>query len=1070
MTAANWTNQQVIDQLNSGEKWTGSTITYAFPTLASGMFSQGEATGFKAATASQQVWLKLALQSWDELIPQSFAQVSSGSNIELAYTTTNISYAHAYHPTIGSVWFNAGHTSLTSTTVGSYGYMAAMHEIGHAMGLEHMGNYNGGGSWTPSSYQDSAVFSIMSYFGPQGAAPLYSAEVMQADWTAANGVTYSAQTPMLHDIMAIQAMYGVSTTTRLGDTVYGFGSNVSGTAREIYDFSFNQNPILTIFDSGGTDTLNLAGWSSNSTVYLQSGKYSSCNNMSNNIAIAYGCVIENATTGNGNDFLQGNDVANRLEAGGGNDRLEGGGGNDWLYGGAGIDTALVTGYYAQYSFTYDPETQGFSMQGGNTGLDWLFGFEYVQFGDALKTVQDLLASSGSGSSGSTDTFAPTLLSSSPADNGSDVAVGSNIVLTFSEAVVAGNGLIRVHKADGSVAMSIAANDASQVAISGSTVTINPANDLLGGQSYYVTVEQGALRDLSGNGFAGIADAATLNFSTKSTTTTVSSVDDYANSTATTGVVLVNGAASSGAINYTDDVDVFKVALTAGKTYVFDLQRSGDAGLSNPYLELYSPYLSFVAYNDDGGGNGNARITVKVSLTGNYYLAAWDAGAGTGHYTLKAALADLVAPTLTLASPNNGRTDVATNSNITLTFSEAIKAGSGQIQIFKLSGELVHSINISDSSQVSISGSTLTINPVQDLDASTVYYVKMASGVVKDLAGNNYAGLNTTTALKFTTGLKTIEGTAGDDTLNGGAQNEKLLGQNGNDTLDGGAGADVLIGGSGHDRYFVDNIGDKVQETSSVAGEIDSVFSSVNFTLGANLENLTLLGSASLSGTGNALANTLTGNAGNNILNGGNGNDVLDGGAGADTLNGGYGADTYHVDHVLDRIVEIGTDIDTVHASVDYTLAAGVERLLLTGSAALTGRGNTLNNVLQGNDGNNILIGGGGADQLQGGLGADAFVFLAYAELGLGSRRDVILDFNAAEGDRIDLSALDAVPATTTVNNAFTFIGGNAFSGNATGQVRFADGVLQISNDADLAAEYEIQLLGVTTLDVSALLL
>ena len=106
---------------------------------------------------------------------------STSSNIEFAYTTTGIDYAHGYYPTGGTIWFNSAKPDLVTTAVGNYGFQTTIHEIGHALGLKHMGDYNGAGAFTPSSYQDSVVLSIMSYFGPS--APLRSSEVASADWT-----------------------------------------------------------------------------------------------------------------------------------------------------------------------------------------------------------------------------------------------------------------------------------------------------------------------------------------------------------------------------------------------------------------------------------------------------------------------------------------------------------------------------------------------------------------------------------------------------------------------------------------------------------------------------------------------------------------------------------------------------------------------------------------------------------------------------------------------------------------------------------------------------------------------
>ncbi|HEX3860243.1 MAG TPA: MJ1477/TM1410 family putative glycoside hydrolase [Stellaceae bacterium] len=215
----------------------------------------------------------------------------------------------------------------------------------------------------------------------------------------------------------------------------------------------------------------------------------------------------------------------------------------------------------------------------------------------------------------------------------------------------------------------------------------------------------------------------------------------------------------------------------------------------------------------------------------------------------------------------------------------------------------------------------------------------------------------------------VNGTAGPDTLNGGAGNDTLNGAAGNDVLNGGAGADTMAGGVGNDTYVVDNAGDVV--TEAAAAGTDTVQSSISYTLGANVENLTLTGSAAINGTGNALNNVIIGNGGNNILNGGAGNDVLNGSAGADTMAGGVGNDTYYVDNAGDIVTEAaaaGTDI--VRSSINYTLPANVENLALLGSGNINGTGNSLNNAIIGNGGNNILSGGAGNDVLNGGAGND----------------------------------------------------------------------------------------------------
>jgi hypothetical protein len=216
-----------------------------------------------------------------------------------------------------------------------------------------------------------------------------------------------------------------------------------------------------------------------------------------------------------------------------------------------------------------------------------------------------------------------------------------------------------------------------------------------------------------------------------------------------------------------------------------------------------------------------------------------------------------------------------------------------------------------------------------------------------------------------TGSSNLEATGNelDNLITGNAGANRLLGLLGNDTLDGGLGADTMAGGLGNDVYFVDNLGDVISE--SVDEGTDTVQSNVNWTLGANFENLLLTGSANLNGTGNELDNSLTGNDGNNILNGG---------MGADVMTGGAGNDTYYVDNAGDVVTEAASQgVDSVYASLSWALSVNVENLTLLGTGNFNATGNELANSLVGNSGANILDGGLGADTLAGGAGNDTYI-------------------------------------------------------------------------------------------------
>jgi Ca2+-binding RTX toxin-like protein len=352
-----------------------------------------------------------------------------------------------------------------------------------------------------------------------------------------------------------------------------------------------------------------------------------------------------------------------------------------------------------------------------------------------------------------------------------------------------------------------------------------------------------------------------------------------------------------------------------------------------------------------------------------------------------------------------------------------------------------------------------------------------------------------------------DGTAGDDALYSRfstAVNEYFYGYAGNDYIDGGLGADRMFGGTGNDTYVVENAGDQVFEN---AGEgFDEIRSSITYTIAANVEKLVLTGTAAINAYGNDADNRLYGNDSSNILASYDGNDILNGGAGTDTMIGGTGNDTYYVDNAGDVVVEYANEgMDWMASTISFTLAPNVEggNLVSAGDFNITGneldndlRGNGWANVLSGLDGddtldggngndtlfggngndtldgdwgNDILVGGRGLDTLRGDTGGDLFVWADTNETGLtAATADVITDFNAAQGDRIDLSQIDA-NAYVDGDQAFTFIGNAAFSGNP-GELNYVyvngDTIIQMQTGTSPDVEAVIRLEGIVTPDAS----
>lgn len=400
-----WTPEQIAVHLNrSGFAWDAKELSdgvlsfgfYDGPTTT-GVYNNphgaAERYGYTPMNEAQRAATREALAYWDDVAAIRFAEDTTGhGNWDLAFanTTTGPGQAWAYLPhgtaygaqyqhIQGDVWVNPMNVDGLQLEDGFYGMQTLTHEIGHALGLSHPGDYDASDN-TPLTYdladyyQDSRQYTLMSYWDS------YETGAKHIDWTLMRYV-YSP-TPLVHDIAAIQRIYGADMTTRTGDTTYGFNATADLDGRSIFQIEENElAPVFTIWDAGGNDTLDLSGYDTPSIIDLNPGSFSSAggtvefltldqinaNNaaaglpartqflydvynvgvpgvnggeswkeiigatdglMHDNISIAYGAWIENAVGGGGDDLIVANAIGNRLTGNAGNDsfvlRLDGG--------------------------------------------------------------------------------------------------------------------------------------------------------------------------------------------------------------------------------------------------------------------------------------------------------------------------------------------------------------------------------------------------------------------------------------------------------------------------------------------------------------------------------------------------------------------------------------------------------------------------------------------------------------------------------------------------------------------------------------------------------------------------
>ncbi len=644
-------------------------------------------------------------------------------------------------------------------------------------------------------------------------------------------------------------------------------------------FNREGTDLVISFTNSATDSIRIQYQYSGASYVLNSLQFSdattldiSPTNLTNIVYSVGGAGGESMTGYDGIDLMTGNGGNDNMSGAGGNDSLDGGQGNDDLQGGIGLDT-LLGGQGNDSLYGGD----GNDTLTGGTGDDYLSGDEGADtytynLGDGQDTIYNYQAA----------------------------AAADKIV--FGAGITAANLKFNREGSDLVISFTNSATDSIRIQYQYNST------------SYVLSTLQ-------------FSDATTRSISPTTLTNTIYSV---------------GGAAGDSLTGY-DGID--RMTGLGGNDNLSGLggNDSLDGGQGADYLSGGAGVDTLIGGQGNDslyGGDGDDSINGGKGddyLAGNEGIDTYVFNIGDGQDTIYNYQAALAADKIVFGAG-------ITAANLKFT-----REGSDLVISFTNSS--TDSIRI----QYQYSGTAYQLNTLQFSDASTMSIdpATLAATVVivGTASSETLYGTNGPDYIQGNGGNDSLYGYLGNDSLYGGAGADYLYGGDGNDSLDGGLSADSMYGGIGDDIYVVDSVLDTVNEN---AGEgTDTVQSSISYTLGANVENLTLTGTSTRNGVGNSLNNILIGNSGNNVLNGS---------TGVDTMIGGLGNDTYVVDVAGETITEnVGEGTDTVQSAVSYTLGANLENLTLTGTGTRNGVGNALANVMTGNSGNNTLTGGLGND-------------------------------------------------------------------------------------------------------------
>ncbi|CAN5427983.1 hypothetical protein BH10PSE7_BH10PSE7_18730 [soil metagenome] len=1033
---------------------TAPAVTFAFRATAPSYDNFGLNTKFTKSSADFIDTALEALDLWSDIANINFRRIGSGNSGAQAYSNKSAILIGSYEdagsgaagvgflpgPTLpqdksGDVWINTSKASMDPTP-GDYTFTTMIHEIGHALGLGHPGDYQAGHGVTLSYEKDAKFkedtkqYSLMSYFS--------------ATETGGNHFNISPSTPLLTDIYAIQLAYGPNTTTRKGGTVYGFNSNAD---RQVYHIDDEtQDVVFAIWDAGGDDTLDASGYGRDQTIDLRPGEFSSLGRLEKNVAMAiappFGAdgldyFIENAIGGRGPDKIVGNDRANNLEGragddtvlagdlgdtltGGngidrlngqdGNDRIEGNIGNDILNGGENSDTAVFSGNILDYNIMHNRGDGIVIVEHlrGPNGRDRLTAIEFAEFDDG-KVSLDKTGVQHGGKFGNTLHGYVSQNDYLSGGGGNDTISGDSLPQPEGNPQP-GNDVLNGDEGNDTLFDSFGGRDRMFGGEGNDRIVgaFDDRPDLLDGGDDNDSISIAARNDDVADTIRGGSGDDQIGFDTF-----------YANFgrklEGEDGNDQLNGSRGDDTLDGGADNDV----LSGGGGYNLLIGGENDDRLIGSWA-AGTPTPGFDTFN---GGAGNDIIA--FARAGDIVRG----GEGGSDFLDIIRYDSVLGFTLNLNRPD-ARQILADETIITGIDRMHFQGGSGDDI---LTGAATAAAGLPTSDTLIGNGGNDRLDGGGGDDVleggagNDVFHVDSEADTVQDRTGEGIDTVVTSTSFDLRNNevdhirRNEIERLIAADTndtrpinLTGDDSANLIVANAGKNTLTGEGGSDTLRGGGGNDLYYINGPGDEVREAAgrgvdrvialdSPIGEFD--FRAYVFAAGSEIEFFQAQTNHDMNVTGNEFANNITGNKYKNSINGGAGDDTISGGDGADTLSGGLGEDKLLGGVGDDQITSaggkdtlaggIGDDLyliitsgeqvivedehddgfDTVQSAVSHRMAPGVERLYLTGNEGdQIALGNASANQIYGHGFNCTIDGLGGADTLYGGLGRDNFRF------------------------------------------------------------------------------------------------